>query len=248
MELDGAVEILRHSNNIMLFTGAGISTESGIPDFRGPDGVWTKIDPKEFTYQRYVASADTRRRSWTMRSNSRVIDAQPNLAHEAIARLWHAGRMVGCVTQNIDGLHHKAGLPEEAIVELHGTALRAGCLNCQNEWPTKDILTRVSRGDDDPHCECGGIIKAATISFGQSMPEHEMDRAYQMAADCDAVLSVGSTLSVYPAAYIPLEAKSRGVPYGIINVGETEQDHLADFRMEEKAGVVLPDLVEALVV
>jgi len=246
MELERAAEMLRGANKIMLFTGAGVSTESGIPDFRGPEGVWTKVDPSEFTLQQFVASADTRRRSWAMRADSTVMEAKPNPAHLAIVRLWQAGRMIGCVTQNIDELHRQAGLPDEAIVELHGTALRAGCLDCDNEWPTAEIMTRVSGGDDDPHCECGGIIKALTISFGQPMPRHEMERASEMAARCDAALSVGSTLSVYPAAYIPLEAKERGVPYGIINVGHTDQDHLADFRIEGKAGVVLPALVEAL--
>lgn len=246
LELQRAAEALREASRLLIFTGAGISTESGIPDFRGPNGVWTKVDPSEFTIDRYISRPETRRKAWSMRRDSGVMKAEPNEAHLALAELWTSGRMIGCVTQNIDGLHQRAGLPDEAVVELHGTVHKASCLNCGREWPTTEILERVDAGDDDPHCDCGGIIKVATISFGQAMPAAEMDRAYQMALSCDAAVAVGSTLSVYPAAYITMEAQVRGVPYVIVNLGRTDQDHLADFRIEGKAGEVLPLLIRSI--
>jgi len=244
--VDGAADLLREATQILVFTGAGLSTESGIPDFRGPNGVWTKVDPAEFTFDRYLSNSETRRRSWQMRQGSDILDAAPNRAHEAIVELWDHGRLVGCVTQNIDGLHQSAGLPAEAVVELHGNAHRSNCLSCDSSWPTNEMMARVASGDADPHCECGGIIKVAVISFGEAMPVSEMDRAYEMAERCDAVISAGSTLSVYPAAYIPLEAKRRGIPYVIVNLGPTDQDLEADVRVEGSVGDVLPELVAAL--
>lgn len=246
-KLKRAAQALRSATRLLIFTGAGISTESGIPDFRGPNGVWTKVDPSEFTFDRYVSRPETRRKSWAMRGESGLMEAEPNKAHLALAELWASGRMIGCVTQNIDGLHQRSGLPDEAVVELHGTVHKAHCLECGREWPTAEVLERVDAGDDDPHCGCGGIIKVATISFGQAMPAREMERAYEMAMSCDAVVAVGSTLSVYPAAYITMEAQNRGVPYVIVNLGETDQDHLADFRIEGRAGTVLPLLIRSIV-
>lgn len=221
-----------------------MSTASGIPDFRGPDGVWTKIDPAEFTLDRYMASADTRRRSWAMRKASTVLDAQPNAAHAAIVELWQRDRLEACVTQNIDGLHGAAGLPPESVVELHGNAHSCRCLDCDMTWTTSEIIQRVEEGDDDPHCEaCGGIIKAAVISFGEQMPFDAMDRAYEAAARCDGVVSAGSTLGVYPAADVPMQAAARGVPYIVINRGETMHDAIADVLIDGDVTEILPELV-----
>lgn len=243
-----AVELLEGRTDILVFTGAGISTESGIPDFRGPQGVWTRVDPDEFTFQRYLTRSETRRKRWAMAVESPLRHARPNRAHRAVVDLWEAGRMVGCVTQNIDGLHQAAGLPAEAVVEVHGNARRTRCLDCGAEWPTEEVLARVEAGEEDPACpECAGILKTTTISFGQLMPEEEMERAYRMADRADAVLSVGSTLSVYPAAFVPLQAARRGVPFVVVNLGPTEQDRAADVKLEEPAGEVLPRLVAALV-
>jgi NAD-dependent deacetylase len=242
--LTAAADLLRDKEQILVFTGAGISTESGIPDFRGPDGVWTKVDPAEFTYTRYMASADTRRRSWQMRFASGILEAEPNNAHRALVPLWESGRMLGCVTQNIDGLHRAVGLPAEAVIELHGNAHQTVCVGCGDRNPTTVILERVDAGDDDPACtECGGILKTAVVMFEEAMPVLETDRAMRLAGRCDAVLSVGSTLGVYPAAYVPLTAADRGRPLIILNLGPTDLDHRATIRVEAAAGEALPELV-----
>jgi NAD-dependent deacetylase len=245
--IDRAIELLNNRSRILVFTGAGMSTASGIPDFRGPDGVWTKVDPAEFTFQRYVDDGEVRRRSWAMRRDSGVLEAEPNRAHAAIVDLWRAGYLQACITQNIDGLHQKAGLPEDAVVEMHGTAHRSRCLGCDTSWPTTEIVRRVTTGDADPHCEhCGSIIKAAVVSFGEQMPLDAIARAVAAADDCDAVIAAGSTLSVYPAADIPLRAIARSVPYVIVNRGETDHDRLADAVIADDVTSVLPRIVSAI--
>ncbi|MDX1450537.1 MAG: Sir2 family NAD-dependent protein deacetylase, partial [Acidimicrobiia bacterium] len=214
MSVGAAVEVLSGSGSILVFTGAGISTESGIPDFRGPHGVWKTRDPNEFTIQRWIEDPEHRKRAWQSRRSSPLRDARPNDAHRAVAALWRSDRMVGCVTQNIDGLHQAAGLPDQSVVEIHGSTRSTRCLECHRRWPTEEIGARVDGGDDDPHCtECGGILKIAVISFGEVLPAVAVARAYAMAEEADAVLAIGSTLAVYPAADIPLSAAARGVPY-----------------------------------
>lgn len=246
-QLADAIRALKEKSRILAFTGAGISTESGIPDFRGPDGVWTKIDPAEFTYDKFVTRASTRIASWQRATSNRRTDAKPNAGHVALTRLWSAGRLIGCVTQNVDGLHQASGLPAEAVVELHGNATTASCLSCRRSWDTSVIVERVELGEEDPSClECGGIIKIDVISFGQAMPEEEIARASEMALGCDAVLAVGSTLSVYPAAWIPLDARDNGALYVIVNQGPTEHDAEADIRLEGQAGVLLPMLTDQI--
>jgi len=246
-EFELALRLLTGKQQILVFTGAGVSTESGIPDFRGPNGVWTKIDPSEFTYDKYVRYPETRKRSWRMRFGVGLLEAGPNAAHHALAEMWNAGILTGCVTQNIDGLHLAGGLPPEAVVEVHGNVHTTRCLDCGRTWPTSEIAVRVDAGDEDPHCEhCGGILKVAVISFGEAMPEAEMARASLMAGMADAVVAVGSTLSVYPAAFIPLEAREQGAPYVIINQGATEHDPIANVKVEAPAGKTLSQLAAAL--
>ena len=245
--LAAAAELLRPCRHILVFTGAGISTESGIPDFRGPQGVWATVDPDEFTIDRYLRYPETRRRSWRMRMNSGALDAAPNAAHRAVADLWAAGKMLGCVTQNIDGLHQKAGLPEEAVVELHGNTHTTVCLGCGDRQPTVAVIRRVDAGEDDPSCLlCGAILKTAVVYFGEMLPEGAVEEAFDLADRADAVLSVGSTLTVFPAAYVPLKVARRGCPFVILNVGPTDFDHLASVRLESPAGTALPALVTAL--
>lgn len=247
MTVERAIELLADKTDILVFTGAGISTESGIPDFRGPDGVWTKVDPAEFTIQRYLDSEETRRRSWSMRAHSGVLDAQPNEGHSAVVALWEAGRLLACVTQNIDGLHQVAGLPEDMTVELHGNARETRCVDCDDVTETTAVLARVESGEDDPHClRCGGIIKVDVVFFGEMMPAHEMRRAAAMAHVTDAVIAVGSTLSVYPAADIPLLAVEGGAPLIIVNRGATELDGLAAVTIDGTAGETLGLIAAAL--
>ena len=245
---DSAADALAGCTRILVFTGAGISTESGIPDFRGPGGVWTRVDPEEFTYSRYLANPETRQRGWAMRADSGVLDAAPNAAHLAIVDLWEAGLMIACVTQNIDGLHQAAGLPAEAIVELHGNAHQTICVSCGDLLPTRHVLERVAAGEDDPACrDCGGILKADVVFFGEMMPTGEMLRAAMAAGEADAALAVGSTLSVFPAASFPLEIAEAGHPFVIVNRGPTELDDLATVRLDGAASELLPRLVQRLI-
>lgn len=247
LHLDVAAAALHGARRILVFTGAGVSTESGIPDFRGPDGIWTKVDPADFTIDRYMASSDTRRRSWAMWSNSTLRGAAPNEAHRAIVDLYEDNRLIGCVTQNIDGLHQAAGLPESAVAELHGNAKQVTCRDCEARWPTEEVFGWVAAGNEDPHCpHCGGIVKMTVISFGEMMPQRQMLIAHAWADQADAVISVGTTLGVYPAADVPMVAAQRGVPYVIINMGPTEQDLLATVRVDAPAGAALQGIVERL--
>jgi len=245
--IEAAARLLAQKERILVFTGAGISTESGIPDFRGPDGVWTRVDPAEFTYSRFMANADTRRRSWQMRKESGILDAEPNDAHHALVALWETGRMLAVVTQNIDGLHQKSGLPKRAVIELHGNAHQAVCVECRGKVPTADVLERVAAGEEDPVCtDCMGILKPDVVLFEEAMPVLETDRAMHLAYDADAVISIGSTLGVFPAAYVPIRAAETGASFVIVNRGATELDDLADVLIPGAAGEVIPQLVVAI--
>ncbi len=247
-DLLAAGRLLREGR-ILAFTGAGISTESGIPDFRGPDGVWTRLDPADFHISRFVADPEIRKRGWALHQQGQLWGARsqvrPNRGHLALVDLWREGRLVGCVTQNIDGLHQAAGLPDEAVAELHGNTRRARCLRCEQTWPTETVLEWVDAGAADPSCpNCGGIVKTATVMFGEMLPQREMERAWEMASTASAVLAIGSTLSVWPAAEIPARLAADGRPLVIVNQGPTEMDHVATIRLEGAAGVILPRLVE----
>ncbi|MDH3499493.1 MAG: Sir2 family NAD-dependent protein deacetylase [Acidimicrobiia bacterium] len=244
--LDRAVNALDGARRILVFTGAGISTESGIPDFRGPEGIWTKVDPDDFTIDRYLESSEIRQRSWAMWGDSQYMAAEPNRGHAAIVTLWEHDLLAGCVTQNIDGLHLEAGLPCHAVAELHGNTRAVTCLECEARWETGDVLARVAEGDPDPHCpHCAGIIKLTVVSFGQMLPQREMMKAQAMADAADAVIAVGTTLSVWPAAEIPLIAARKGAPFVIINQGETEFDHAA-IKVEAGAGDALTAITSRL--
>ena len=240
-----ALRWLRGARRILVFSGAGISTESGIPDFRGPHGVWRTRDPARYTIQNYLADADVRRERWRDRMEASIDLARPNAAHEAVTRLQQAGRAPVVVTQNIDGLHQQAGT--QNVIELHGTTREAVCLGCSRRLPVATVLDRVREGDDDPHCEiCGELLKTATISFGQSLVAEDLDAAMEEATRCDACLAVGSTLAVWPAAGVPVRAVKHGARLVIVNEGATELDAMADATVAGKAGVVLPALVDAL--
>ena len=249
--IEAAHDTLAGKERILVFTGAGLSTESGIPDFRGPEGLWTKVDPDDFTIQRYYASRDLRVEKWRMQADGLLwgarSPAQPNSGHEAIVDLHRAGRLVGVVTQNVDGLHGRSGLPEDLVAELHGSVRTSRCLDCDTGWATETVLEWVDAGQDDPQCpECGGLVKTDVVMFGESLPADEMSKASGFLAMADAVLVVGSTVSVWPAADIVIRAAHMSLPIVIINKGATDADHLAAVKVDAAIGEVLPQLAARL--
>lgn len=238
--------LIASAHRIMLVTGAGISTRSGIPDYRGPNGVWRTQRPVEFGD--FVRSEDKRIEYWDQKlSSSRVLaTARPTDVHLAAVRLEDVGKLEAIVTQNIDGLHGDAGSSSSRIVEVHGTSREASCLSCGTRGPIEPYLEEFASTRRPPTCtECGGYMKPATISFGQALDPLTVARAAQAADRCDLVIALGSTLSVYPAASIPLEAAQRGVPYVIVNLGPTDHDRLpmVSLRIEGDVSEVFPAAV-----
>lgn len=247
-----AAAVLKQAEQILVFSGAGLSTESGIPDFRGPDGLWTKVDPDDFNIDRYVKSRDLRVQGWRMHIDGELWGARsavrPNRGHMAIVRLNEVGRLAGVVTQNVDGLHYKSGLDDDMVAELHGNVRYSHCMTCGTNWPTETVLAWVEAGADDPTCpECGGIVKTDTVMFGEMLPEQEVRQASLFLAMADAVIAVGSTISVWPAAEIVMKAGIQGKPIVVINKGDTEADHLAAVKIDAPIGEALPDLVDRIV-
>jgi NAD-dependent deacetylase len=245
-DLDTIAGWLRDARQVVILTGAGISTESGIPDFRGPDGVWTKnpAAEKTATLSHYVADAEVRRLAWRNRVESPMWRAEPNDAHRAVAQLEQKSRLHTLVTQNVDGLHQKAGSSPEIVVEIHGTVHEAMCLACDWHGPMDETLERVRAGEDDPAClRCGGLLKSATISFGQNLVPDDLERAQRAASGADVFLALGTSLGVYPAAALPEISLGNGARLVIMNAQETPFDPVADAVRREQLGEVLPDLV-----
>jgi NAD-dependent deacetylase len=244
------IEALRNaieaSRRLLVFTGAGISTESGIPDFRSPGGVWTRMKPIYF--REYVASAEVRREAWRRRFSNQDgwLGAQPNSGHHAVARLVASGKARAVVTQNVDNLHQAAGVPDEQVIELHGNATYARCLQCAVRVELEDIEREfTASGDVGPCRRCGGILKSATISFGQQMPAQPMQRAFEETLACDTFLVLGSSLSVFPAADFPLRARQNGAALIIVNRDPTGMDDAADLVIHAAVGEVLRQVVTA---
>ncbi|MGZ8752424.1 MAG: SIR2 family NAD-dependent protein deacylase [Acidimicrobiia bacterium] len=245
-DLDQIAAWMRGADHIVVLTGAGISTESGIPDFRGPNGVWTKNPgaEKTATLQHYLGDPDVRRQAWLNRLDSPIWTADPNAGHEAIARLEGAAALELLVTQNIDGLHHAAGSSPELVVEIHGNVREAKCMSCGWRGPMAETLDRVRAGEADPPClVCGGILKSATISFGENLVVADLERAQAAAAACDLFLAVGTSLGVYPAARLPEIAIRAGARLVVMNAEETPFDDVADAVLRDPLGTLLPDLV-----
>jgi NAD-dependent deacetylase len=245
-EIETIATWIREAQQVVVLTGAGISTESGIPDFRGPQGVFTKNPEAEktATLSYYVSDPEVRRRSWQNRLHSEMWQAQPNAGHRALARLEHVAALHTLVTQNVDGLHQAAGTSPERIVEIHGTVHEAKCLGCGWRGAMETVLERVRAGDDDPSCEhCGGMLKSATISFGENLVPEDLDRAQHAAAGADLFLAIGTSLGVYPAAGLPEIALARGARLVIFNAQETPFDHLAAAVRRERLGDLLPEVV-----
>ena len=243
-EADDLKAMLGAARNIVAFTGAGISTESGIPDYRSPGGIWTKFRPIEFGD--FMASAEARRESWRRKfaSDEVLRKATPNAGHRALARLVEQGRMSAIVTQNIDGLHQASGIPNAKVVELHGNATYAACLECRRRYELEWVREIFAIDERLPLCTaCGGIIKTATISFGQAMPEAEMERAQEATLAADLFIVLGSSLVVYPAAGFPMMAKRNGARLVIVNREPTDQDEIADLVINAEIGSTMSHAV-----
>jgi NAD-dependent deacetylase len=250
-DLDRRVQVVRGwlegARRVVVLTGAGVSTDSGIPDFRGPQGVWTRNPEaeKQSTIQHYVADPEVRRRAWRSRLDSPAWIAQPNAGHRALVALERRGKLDTLITQNIDGLHQAAGSSPERVVEVHGTMREVVCLACGERAPMERALARVRAGEDDPPCRtCGGILKSATISFGQSLVPEDLRRAELAARRCDLMLAVGTKLSVWPVAGVVPVAKDAGARVVILNAEPTEMDGLADAILQGSISEILPRLVE----
>ena len=244
--IDAVREWIREAERLVVLTGAGISTDSGIPDFRGPNGLWTKNPDaeKQANLSYYVSDPEVRRRSWQTRIASPLFSASPNAGHDAIAELDRQGRLHLLITQNVDGLHIAAGVDPSRVVEIHGNVREWACLTCEARGPIEDALERVRLGEEDPGCPaCGGIIKTATISFGQNLVPEDLERSEVAALEADLLLAVGSTLQVYPAAGVVPIAKNAGARLVIVNNEPTPFDPMADAVFREPIGEVLPALV-----
>lgn len=239
-DLQKARELAGRARRVLVFTGAGVSTGSGIPDFRGPDGAWTRREP--VLYQDFINSTRAKQDYWRYKAETfpAFLAARPNAAHLAVAGLEKAGRVLRVVTQNIDNLHRLAGTGPEKLVELHGSGLYAECLDCL-QWTAMETALKAFAADGaPPQCSCGGWLKPAVVMFGEPLDKEALLRAFKAAEDCDLAVSVGSTLSVEPAASVPLAAKAGGKPYVIVNLGPTAHDSAADVKLEGDACELLP--------
>jgi len=248
--IEKGAELINNSHKILVFTGAGLSTESGIPDFRSPGGIWDRYDPSDFYYQKIISDEKCRELYWEMSSEYYLVmrDAVPNPAHLAVKSIEDTGKLSAIVTQNIDNLHHKAGNSPEKIIEIHGTAFSVVCLDCGKLYQRDLIENRIKSGVMAPCCDdCSGILKPNTVSFGQTMPEDKMMKALIYARECDLCIVLGSSLVVYPAASIPEEAANNGARMMIINLDETPLDRIADLVIHESVADSL-DKIMALVV
>ena len=240
--ISGAAELIKTAGKVVAFSGAGISTESGISDFRSPGGIWERF--RMVTFDEFLSDQSQRKGYWRMKGElfKELSAARPNDAHIALAKLEGMGKLGFVITQNIDGLHQDGG--SKRVIEIHGTNRQAVCVSCGRRWPIEEVHARLEESDYEPLCDkCGGFVKPATISFGQPMPEREMSDAYHLAANCDVFLMIGSSLQVEPAASIPREAHRAGAKLIFINRTETGQDSLASVLFRENAGKVLSDIL-----
>ncbi len=239
-------EKIAASKKFVIFTGAGISTESGIPDYRSKGGLWNKFHPVYF--DEFMSSKKSRIEFWRQKTElyPDLVKAAPNAGHAAIYKFHEMGLLQAVITQNIDGLHQASGLPDEKVIELHGNTRRVRCMSCGALFPDDEINERIVSGDLAPECECGGYLKSDTVSFGQQMPAAEMERASGLSKSCDVFLVIGSTLLVHPAAFMPNFAKEAGAFLGIINLSSTSYDGQFDVLIRGKAGEVLSGVVEAV--
>ena len=241
-----AADLIVHAGNVVVFTGAGISTESGIPDFRSPGGIWTRFDPEDFTIQKFLSSPETRKKQWQiLLEGGLFVDAKPNRAHLAVAELEEIGKLDCIITQNVDNLHQKAGNSPEKIYELHGNMRWLKCMSCDERYPVGDVIKKFRATEEVPGCErCQGILKPDVVFFGELLPEWTLKNATAHASRCDLMIVIGSSLVVYPAAYMPEYAKEGGAKLAIINNTPTSFDDVADVVIRQSAGVAMERIME----
>ena len=240
-----AADMIIESRKLVVFTGAGVSTESGIPDFRSPGGIWSKFDPDDFTIEKFLYSPETREKQWRILVEGGIFtDAQPNQAHLSIAELEKLDKLDCVITQNVDNLHQKAGNSPEKVIELHGNMRWVECLGCNERYPVEDIAQRSKKGKGVPDCEkCHGILKPDVVFFGEALPEEALQKATYRSRNCDLLIAIGSSLVVYPAAYMPVYAKEAGAKLVIINLDKTSYDSSADICINSKAGETMESIL-----
>ena len=246
-QIEKTAQLVSKSGRIVFFTGAGVSTESGIPDFRGPDGIWSKYDPEDFTIDRFLSDKRVRKMNWNLLAGGELTftRAVPNAAHYAIAELERMGKLHGVITQNVDGLHQKAGVSEDMVFQLHGDLSHAKCLRCGRRYPMEEIVECLKKDMDEPACKsCSGMLKPDAVFFGEQLPFEVLMESERRSRTCDLCIVLGSSLVVYPAALIPRYAQQGGAKLVIINMGPTEMDRMADIRIEAKAGAVTPRIIQ----
>jgi NAD-dependent deacetylase len=244
--IETVADYIINAKKVVVFTGAGFSTESGVPDFRSPGGVWDKFDPSELNLPNFLRYEDIREKYWRMHKMmwETIRDAKPNSGHAAVAALHEMGKLDCIITQNTDGLHQKAGVPADKVLEIHGTMQFVDCLDCRQRYPRAYAHDKMLSGEKVPRCgSCNGLLKPATVAFGQAMPERETSEAEHRSAACDLFLAAGSSLVVYPAAQMPVIAKRSGARLVIMNLTPTPHDHYADVTIAEKTGETLVQIV-----
>jgi len=245
---DRAADLIARSERTVVFTGAGVSTESGIPDFRSPGGIWDRFDPDDFTYQKFISDAAARRKQWQLLWKERLTETvQPNPAHHAIAELDRLNKIDCVITQNVDSLHQAAGVPDDKVFELHGSMRRVVCLQCGRRYPMAEIKERLYAGEEVPDCEaCHGILKPDIVLFGEMLPDAVFSEAARRAEQCDLFIVVGSSLVVYPAAQIPAHAADSGARLVIVNLSQTPMDQQASILIRARAGEAMTRIVQKL--
>jgi len=244
--IERLAQLIIESKRTVVFTGAGISTESGIPDFRSPGGIWSRYDPEDFTIQKFLSGPAARKTIWRMSTDSGLLtEAEPNPAHYAIAGLYHLGRLDCVITQNIDNLHQKAGVPDDKVFELHGNMQWVVCLSCRKRFPMPEVLQKIKEGIEVPDCpECQGILKPDAVFFGEALPQETLQEAIRRSRNCDLFIVIGSTLVIYPAAYVPTYAAEAGAKLAIVNLTPTPFDHYAKVIIRDKAGDIMSKVME----
>jgi len=244
--VDRVADLIVNASRVVVFTGAGVSTESGISDFRSPGGIWDRFDPDDFTYQKFVRDPESRRKFWQMLSEGLLTtEAKPNPAHYAVAELDRLGKLDCVITQNVDNLHQKAGVPDAKVFELHGNMQWAVCLSCGKRYPFEQIKARHDAGEEIPDCEvCHGLLKPDAVFFGESLPAEVLQEATSRSSSSDLFIVIGSTLIVTPAAYMPMYAVNSGAKLVIINLSSTPMDGQATALIRAKAGEAMPPIIQ----